>query len=78
MSDEIDDRFRSRKWRLALAAFVCGTVMLFGLVVLNVLEAGPVEWDPIGKQLEWWSWLVGAILALYGGANVLDKRSGGG
>lgn len=80
MSDEVeqpDVRYASRKWILAKWILATSTAITVAVVTTRLLGIGPESPSTL-DVLNWWSYTAGAVLTLYGGANVLEKKIQGG
>lgn len=73
MEEQIDRRFRSRKWLLAAFAEGFASVIALLLVIVNLICTG----DPM-PALWWWASVTGGVLSLYGTTKALDTMARGG
>lgn len=84
--EEVEDRSASRKWILAKRVFVWATFqhLLLQLMIYCAMVVGKLPPDAWSKAVQdlamTWVWAVGAVLGLYGLANVaaIKFRSDGG
>ena len=78
---DADPRYASRKWLLAKWVMYIASGVTVALVTARTLGVGDAL-PPVMEVLQWWSYTAGAVLALYGGANViqrgLEAKGGGG
>jgi len=78
---EEDDRYRSRKWRLAIASLALGTIgaTIMETMVLALALKGLVTEEIWMKAavsfLYWWLFIDLTVLSGYGIANVIEKWS---
>lgn len=83
MTNGEDDRYRSRKWRLAIASLALGTIgatiLEIGIFLLLWKNLIPDEiWlKATTSVLYWWLFVDLTVLAGYGFANVVEKWSPG-
>jgi|GEM_PF-4733894 len=69
---DADPRYASRKWILAKWMLTIASGVTVGLVTAKTLGIGDAL-PPMMDVLQWWSYTAGAVLTLYGGANVVQK-----
>lgn len=75
-----DEKYRSRKWIMACRVFWTATIqhavlqlLILSAMVLNRLDAD--TWATAAEDMAMvWVWSVGAVLGLYGLANVMAIR----
>lgn len=77
MADELeagtlDERDRSRKFRLAREVLRYASAVAVILAGVAVVRLDATAWPPfVVNVLYWWAAVAGGVLTLYGGANVL-------
>lgn len=79
MSNGEDDRYRSRKWRLAIASLTLGTlattimeVAAFALIWRGLITE-EIWFKGALAFMYWWLFVDATVLSGYGIANVIEK-----
>jgi len=70
-----DDKFRSRKWRIAVSSLVVVSTFAFASLVALALGG---DLDAAGAALIMGAWAASdtTIIGVYSAANVVEKRNG--
>lgn len=64
----MDSSDGGRKWALTRSIFWAANIGASATLVMFVIKGGDVM-----EVLQWWSYMMGSLLVLYGGMNVAQK-----